>query len=105
MHETFRQAREAKGWTLDEATFQARLRYPDLRIKRGKIHRIEQGITDRDRLNVVTVAALAQLYGVPLDALPVDVRDEARASLAVLSETFSEDLEDSDNAGPTQIPS
>jgi transcriptional regulator with XRE-family HTH domain len=72
-------ARQRKGWSLDEATFQARHRFPDLRIRRSKIARIEKGIADRDRLDVVVVLALAQLYDVPADDLDPSILLEAAA--------------------------
>lgn len=64
-----RDARNSKDWSLDEATFQARHRFPDLRVRRGKIDRLERGVADRDRLDVVVVLALASLYGIEVDDL------------------------------------
>lgn len=72
-------ARLNKHWSLDEAVFQARSRFPELRVRRGKIHRIEEGVSSRDRLDMTTVMALALLYGVTLAELDPDLIAEARA--------------------------
>lgn len=78
MGQALRSAREARGWSLDEATFQARIQFPALRIGRGKIHRLERGVADRDRLDINTVMALASLYDLRVTELDPAFADEVR---------------------------
>lgn len=63
-------AREAAGMRLDEAAVFARV---ELRSSYGPsretVRRYEVGDVDEDRADMVTVAALARVYKVPMEAL------------------------------------
>lgn len=80
-----RAAREAKGWSLDEATFQLRSRFPNLRTSRGKLVRFEQGRINRDRLDIGLVLALCALYELSLSELDPSLAAEADGLREVLN--------------------
>lgn len=78
MGRVLREARKAKGWTLDDAMFEARTRYPHLRMGRMKIHRYESAPVDRDRLDVPMVIALAEMYGLRVSEVEPSLVEEMR---------------------------
>lgn len=78
MGRAFRAARDARGWSLDDAVFEARTRFPALKIGRGQIHSMEKGVT-RDRVDPAVVVGLAAVYDLSLSELDPSIADELRA--------------------------
>lgn len=82
----FREAREKKGWSIDEATFQARTQFPALKIGRGQVVRYEKpgGLTPK-RWHLSTMVGLAALYDVDLSEVAPEIFDELDAQIATLT--------------------
>jgi len=103
MGRVLREARKAKGWSLDDAMFEARVRYPELKIGRMKIHRYESAPVDRDRMDVPTVVALAEMYGKrPSEVLDPETMAEIRA-VRELYDRNSPCNPDSGGSGPGKL--
>jgi hypothetical protein len=69
---------------LDEALFQARSRFPGLKIGRGQLVSMEKGVS-RDRLHLDVAVVLAALYDLKLSELDEAVAAEVEAFSEVVT--------------------
>lgn len=84
-----RAAREERGWSYDTAAIQFAIKYPGLRVTRGKLVRFEAGRINVDRLDFGFIAALSAMYGIPLEGFGDEVAAEAEAIKRLLEDPVS----------------
>lgn len=88
-----REAREAKGYALDDAVIRVRMLLgPDLNygLKKETLRRIEVGATKNPDLDPLLVVALADVYGVRVDDLSEEYADKALAATRLGLRHFGE---------------